>query len=139
MFGLLLHVSDCKPLLERGLCGSLLPTSQANDCHAAPALHSQQRHHPAKEIQRHSAFPIWTWIQEGHQHPGQQEVKANVSDIRFSVPEVMNNRSCTIISVRPFLLLFIFALLRHPSRSLGKLTSSQGAPLPFLWPPNIHI
>lgn len=55
-------------------CGSLFLTSQANDSHPAPAVHSKQRDHPAKENQQHSAFPLWTWIQEGQQHSGQQEV-----------------------------------------------------------------
>lgn len=106
-------------VFEGGLCASLFATSQANDCHAAPALHTQQRHRPAQETQRLSAFPVWTWIQEGHQQPGQQEVKANISNIRFSVPEVMNSRSCNIVSVQPFLLLSMFALLPLASRRLG--------------------
>lgn len=48
--------------------------SQANDCHPAPAVHGKQRDRPAKESQRYSSFPVWPWIQEGHQHPDQQEV-----------------------------------------------------------------
>lgn len=53
----------------------LVLTSQADDRHPAPAVHRKQRDCPAKEGQWHSAFPIWTWIQEGHQHRDQQEVE----------------------------------------------------------------